>query len=161
MKHQIAISVLLVSALAACGEAPSGADSEVSSSPAQGLSSQRLASSEQAAVTILSPANGSIVTSPFEVRFGISEMAVSPAGVEKANAGHHHLLIDVDQLPNLNLPVPKDDNHRHFGGGQTNVSLSLAPGMHTLQLLLADHNHLPHNPAVLSEQITVTVEESK
>jgi hypothetical protein len=111
---------------------------------------------EGSAVYIVSPAHGELVTSPVKVVFGLTGMGVAPAGVDKANTGHHHLLIDTD-LPDLTLPIPADDRHRHFGGGQTEVVLELAPGKHTLQLLLADFAHTPHNPAVVSQRITISV----
>lgn len=107
---------------------------------------------------IISPANGATVTSPVTVKFGLKGMGVAPAGIVKANTGHHHLLIDLEKLPNLEQPIPSDKNHRHFGGGQTEVTLELEPGMHTLQLLLGDATHVPHKPAVVSEKITITVE---
>ena len=110
-----------------------------------------------AKVYIISPADGDTVSSPVTVRFGLSGMGVAPAGTATENTGHHHLLIDVEELPPLNLPVPKDDKHVHFGGGQTETSIELAPGKHTLQLLLGDTNHLPHEPAVISEKITIEV----
>lgn len=110
------------------------------------------------AVYIISPANGEAVSSPVTVKFGLRGMGVAPAGIDKANTGHHHLLIDVAQLPDLSKPVPADAKHRHFGGGQTETTIELAPGQHTLQLLLGDHYHIPHNPPVISEKITVTVE---
>lgn len=106
---------------------------------------------------IISPADGEVVSSPVTVRFGLEGMGVAPAGVEKAKTGHHHLLIDVAEIPSLDQPLPKDDRHRHFGGGQTEASVELSPGEHTLQLLLGDHNHVPHNPPVMSEKITITV----
>ncbi len=84
-------------------------------------------------------------------------MGVAPAGVEAQGTGHHHLLIDTE-VPNAGLPIPADDNHRHFGKGQTEAIIELAPGQHTLQLLLGDHLHIPHDPPVVSEQITITVE---
>ena len=110
-----------------------------------------------AKVYFISPADGDTVSSPVTVRFGLSGMGVAPAGTATENTGHHHLLIDVEEPPPLNLPVPKDDNHVHFGGGQTETSIELAPGKHTLQLLLGDTNHLPHEPAVISEKITIEV----
>ena len=110
-----------------------------------------------AKVYILSPENGATVSSPVTVRFGLSGMGVAPAGVERAKTGHHHLLINVDELSDLSKPIPADENHRHFGGGQTEVILELPPGEHRLQLLMGDHFHIPHNPAVLSEPITITV----
>ena len=105
---------------------------------------------------IVSPAHGEVVTSPVKVIFGLSGMGVAPAGVDKAKTGHHHLLIDT-AIPDLGRPIPADAGHRHFGGGQTEVVIELAPGTHTLQLLLADYAHTPHNPPVMSEQITVIV----
>jgi hypothetical protein len=113
---------------------------------------------EGARAYIISPVNGATVTSPVVVQFGLDGMGVAPAGVERANTGHHHLLIDVEQLPPLDMPIPADDHHRHFGGGQTQVEVELAPGSHTLQLLLGDQNHIPHNPPVSSEKVTITVE---
>ena len=112
---------------------------------------------EGAAVYIISPKNGAKVTSPVTIRFGLKGMGVAPAGVEKAKTGHHHILID-SELPNFDMPVPKDDKHRHFGGGQTEVELTLPPGRHTLQLLLGDHLHIPHSPPVYSEPISIVVE---
>ncbi len=112
---------------------------------------------EEASVYIISPANGEVVSSPVLVKFGLRGMGVAPAGVARHNTGHHHLLIDVDTLPELTRPVPADQNHRHFGGGQTEVSLELSPGEHTLQLLLGDEAHVPHNPPVVSEKIRVHV----
>lgn len=112
---------------------------------------------EGARAYIISPADGATVTSPVTVRFGLSGIGVAPAGVEKAKTGHHHLLIDLKELPDMDSPIPADDHHKHFGGGQTEVSIELAPGQHTLQLLLGDHHHIPHNPPVLSEPVTITV----
>ena len=110
-----------------------------------------------AKVYFISPADGETVTSPVTVVFGLSGMGVAPAGTDKEHTGHHHLLIDVDGLPPLDKPVPKDDNHKHFGGGQTETTIELAPGKHSLQLLLGDMSHMPHEPAVLSEKIVVEV----
>ena len=100
--------------------------------------------------------NGSTVSSPVKVVFGLSGMGVAPAGVEKAGTGHHHLLVDVTDW-DANAPLPANENHRHFGAGQTEVSLDLKPGQHTLQLVLGDQNHIPHHPVVMSERITITV----
>lgn len=132
----IVISTFLIGSLSMAGTTPSptGAD-----------------------VYIISPANGEVVTSPFKVVFGLSGMGVAPAGVDKANTGHHHLLIDVGDRPALDKPLPADDHHKHFGGGQTETTLSLSPGKHTLQLIMGDQNHIPHNPPVISQKITITV----
>lgn len=108
---------------------------------------------------IISPQDGDVVSSPVTVQFGLVGMGIAPAGVEKENTGHHHLLINtaVEGMA-LMEPLPADDNHIHFGGGQTETTIELAPGAYRLQLLLADHNHIPHDPPVMSEVITITVE---
>lgn len=107
---------------------------------------------------IISPADGATVSSPVTVQFGLEGFGVAPAGVEKANTGHHHLIIDAD-LPDMEMPIPADDSHKHFGGGQTQVTIELSPGKHTLQLLMGDHTHMPHAPPVFSKQITIMVSE--
>jgi len=108
-------------------------------------------------VYIISPADGEVVNNPFKVVFGLSGMGVAPAGVDKPNTGHHHLLIDVAARPALDRPLPADEHHKHFGGGQTETTLSLSPGKHTLQLIMGDQNHIPHDPAVISQKIMITV----
>ncbi len=114
-------------------------------------------SPQDAKVYIISPKDGETVSNPVRVLFGLKEMGVAPAGIFKENTGHHHLLIDVDKLPPMNAPIPSDAKHVHFGGGQTEVTLTLEPGKHTLQLLLADLAHVPHNSPVMSKKITITV----
>ena len=94
--------------------------------------------------------------SPFKVWFGLRNMGVAPAGVDKPDTGHHHLLINAD-LPPMNEPIPNNRTHLHFGGGQTETVLDLPPGKHTLQLLLADKDHIPFDPPVISKKITITV----
>jgi hypothetical protein len=121
-----------------------------------GWAQERTPSPEGAKLYIISPVDGAAVENPITVRFGLRGMGVAPAGVATAATGHHHLLVDAE-LPDLDRPIPSDDRHRHFGGGQTEVSLELAPGTHTLQLLLGDQNHVPHDPPVLSRRITVIV----
>ncbi len=111
---------------------------------------------EKARVYFITPRDGEKTKSPVVVRFGLEQMGVAPAGVDKPDTGHHHLIIDAE-LPPPGLPVPKSDHYLHFGGGQTEASLLLAPGKHTLQLLLGDHNHVPHDPPVVSERITIEV----
>lgn len=106
---------------------------------------------------IISPSDGETVSSPVTVQFGLKGMGVAPAGVNKEKTGHHHLLIDVKKLPAMDKPVPSDENHRHFGGGQTEAMIDLPPGEHTLQLLLGDMNHIPHKPPVISKKITIRV----
>lgn len=111
---------------------------------------------EGARVYIITPADGATVASPITVRFGLEGMGVAPAGVEHAATGHHHLLIDTE-LEHLDRPIPADAKHLHFGGGQTETVIELPPGTHTLQLVLGDYRHIPHEPPVVSERITVTV----
>ena len=107
-----------------------------------------------AKVYIVSPANGATVPLTTTVRFGLSIWGSRRPGVEKANSGHHHLMIDAP-LPPFDEPIPNDANHLHFGAGQTEATITLTPGKHTLQLLLGDANHVPHEPPVFSEPITV------
>lgn len=106
---------------------------------------------------IISPADGATVGSEVTVRFGLKGMGVAPAGVAKEHTGHHHLLVDVKDLPAAGQPIPADAQHIHFGGGQTQTTLKLAPGTHTLQLELGDANHVPFEPAVVSKKITIHV----
>lgn len=122
------------------------------------LSLPVLAGNPDASVYFIQPQDGAVVASPVRVVFGLRGMGVAPAGVDRPNTGHHHLLIDTD-LPPLDKPVPSDEHHRHFGGGQTETAIELSPGTHSLQLLLADQNHVPHDPPVMSEKITITVKE--
>lgn len=115
-------------------------------------------STPEARVYIISPADGESVTGPVTVRFGLAGMGVAPAGIERPGTGHHHLLIDVTERPPLDNPLPNDSRHMHFGGGQTEVTLDLEPGEHTLQLIFADHNHVPHDPPLISDQIKIEVQ---
>ncbi|MEM6599317.1 MAG: DUF4399 domain-containing protein [Cyanobacteria bacterium P01_C01_bin.69] len=113
---------------------------------------------ETAYAYIISPANGQTVSEAFNVKFGLSGMGIAPAGIEKDGTGHHHLLIDIDELPSLTEPLPATAQIRHFGGGQTEATIDLAPGEHTLQLLLGNYTHIPHDNPVLSEKIKITVQ---
>jgi hypothetical protein len=109
-----------------------------------------------ASAYIVSPQDGAVVTSPVTVVFGLKGMGVAPAGVEHADTGHFHLLIDTG-LPPQGAPIPKDDQHLHFGGGQIQATVTLKPGRHSLQLLMWDANHLSFDPPVASPVITITV----
>lgn len=117
----------------------------------------RTPSADGASVFFISPSDGDVVSSPVTVEFGIAAMNVVKAGEIQAYSGHHHLLIDTE-IPELTMPVPADEHHRHFGDGSTLADISLEPGLHTLRLLLADHMHIPHDPPVISDSITITVE---
>jgi hypothetical protein len=107
---------------------------------------------------IIWPADGQVIEGgKLWVRMGLKNMGVAPAGVANPNTGHHHLLVNTG-LPPLDEPIPNDKNHLHFGGGQTEARLTdLPPGQYTLQLLLGDPGHFPHNPPVMSDQVTITV----
>jgi hypothetical protein len=120
-------------------------------------SQDRTPSPPGAEVYIISPKDGAKVTSPFVVRFGLKGMGVAPAGIKFDNTGHHHLLIDTEPPTDLGAPLPASDKIVHFGKGQTETTLTLPPGQHTLQLLLGDQSHIPHNPPVMSKKITITV----
>ncbi len=111
-----------------------------------------------AEVYFVTPQDGSTVSSPVTVVFGLKGMGVAPAGTDRPNTGHHHLLIDLEQVPAMDKPLPADAHHVHFGGGQTETSIELEPGKHTLQLIMGDMSHIPHSPPVLSEKITIVVE---
>jgi hypothetical protein len=134
----------------------------VESAPASPAATQTLApgtprpSPSGALVYIISPGNGSYLPNTFTVRFGLAKMGVAPAGIDKPNTGHHHLLVDAP-LPPLDKPIPNDENHLHFGAGQTETTLTLPTGKHTLQLLLGDLAHLPHQPPLYSDPIVVYV----
>lgn len=152
-------------ALAACqkkAEAPAETAPAAEAAPAA-------AAPEAAAAALTSPAapagakvffvdlkDGAEVTSPLTIKFGAEGIEVAPAGEDKPNSGHHHLIIDAD-LPPADAAVPADEHHLHFGKGQTEATVELTPGKHTLQLSFANYAHVPFNPALASEKITVTV----
>lgn len=117
----------------------------------------RVAAPADARVYIISPADGAITGQKVTVRFGLVGMGIAPAGVDKPNTGHHHLLIDAEELPPGDLPIPNDAHHLHFGGGQTETEITLEPGVHTLQLDLADANHMQFSTPLVSDKITIHV----
>ena len=112
---------------------------------------------DDAQVYIISPAEGDTLPETFKVKFGLSGMGIAPAGSDKQNTGHHHLLVDLPELPDLTASLPATEHIRHFGGGQTETTLTLSPGKHRLQLLLGNHAHVPHERPIISDPITVTV----
>lgn len=114
---------------------------------------------EDAKTYIIAPQDGAVVPSTFTVRFGLNGMGVAPSGVQAENTGHHHLLIDVENMPDMSKPLPATDHIVHFGGGQTETTITLEPGEHTLQLVLGNFAHIPHDPAIVSKKITVYVKE--
>lgn len=124
--------------------------------PAAASAVPRSPAPKDAYVYIGWPLDGSTVPTKFKVWFGTRNFGVAPAGVQKPNTGHHHLLIDVP-LPPMDEPIPNDKNHLHFGLGQTEAIVELPPGRHTLQLLMGDADHVPFNPPVMSRRITIYV----
>lgn len=122
-----------------------------------GFAQERTPSPAGAEVYIISPRDGETIKGPVVVRFGLKGMGVAPAGIKLENTGHHHLLIDTAVPAEAGLPLPTSDKVVHFGKGQTETTLNLAPGKHTLQLILGDFLHIPHNPAVVSKIVTITV----
>lgn len=158
----VALSALVLG-LAACGGQPPAAGTPAVPA-ADGAAAEtapaalpRTPSPPGASVSITSPADGATVSSPVSVHFAIEGMTLAPAGTNEPDSGHHHLLIDTG-LPPLDQPIPADEHHLHFGKAQTEAVVELAPGTHTLQLLLGDARHVPHDPPVASEPITITVE---
>jgi len=117
---------------------------------------KRTPSPQGAKVYFIGLHDGSVIPEHVTLHFGLTNMGVAPAGIDRPNSGHHHLLIDTD-LPPLGKPIPNDFHHLHFGAGQTQATVTLSPGKHTLQLLLGDYRHIPHDPIVMSKRITVTV----
>jgi hypothetical protein len=115
------------------------------------------AAPEGAAVYFIEPTDGATVTSPLTVKFGLTGMGVAPAGIDKENTGHHHLLIDNPEVSDT-TPLPTTEQIVHFGGGQTETVVSLPPGEHQLQLVLGNYLHIPHSPPVKSQVITITVQ---
>lgn len=118
----------------------------------------RTPSAAGAEVYIISPKDGAKIKGPVTVVFGLKGMGIAPAGIKFDNTGHHHLIVDADAPADLSKPLPADEHNLHFGKGQTETTLTLTPGKHTLQLLLADSLHTPHDPAVMSKKITIQVE---
>ncbi|MGB5629866.1 MAG: DUF4399 domain-containing protein [Woeseiaceae bacterium] len=158
MKIKFLPALILLAPLAACGDRAT-TEPAVEASAAEPAASMpaRTESADEARVYFVSPADGETVSNPVSVVFGIEGMTVAPAGQDIPHSGHHHLLIDTE-LPDLGLPIPKDENHIHFGDGSTATEITLEPGEHRLQLLLGDHLHIPHDPPLTSDVITINVE---
>ena len=140
-----AMTVLGLTAICLAAAPASAQDLPVSKSP------------EGATAYIVSPQDGDTVGTEVTVVFGLKGMGVAPAGIDAANTGHHHLLVNQEQLPEAGKPM--GDPPLHFGKGQTETTLTLEPGTHTLQLILGNYLHIPHDPPVVSEKITITVKE--
>ena len=108
-------------------------------------------------VYFITPSDGTTVTNPVKIKFGATGVNIVPAGVDMPDSGHHHLLINVDKLPDLKMPIPADSNHLHFGNGQTETEINLPEGKHTLQLLIGNYLHIPHSEPIISKKIEITV----
>lgn len=116
-------------------------------------------SKEGASVFFILPKDGQTVKNPIQLSFGLEGMKLVEAGINSPYSGHHHLLINVDQLPDLNSPIPADNKHIHFGKGQSTSSINLEPGYYTFQLLFADYLHIPHDKPLISKKISIEVVE--
>jgi hypothetical protein len=158
MLRHLLSAIVLVAGLSACTPAEETSTSTTEQAAADSSASGLTPSAEGAMAYIISPEDGATVSSPVTVRFGLKGMGVAPAGVQVPNTGHHHLMIDVTDMPALTAPLPADSTHIHFGGGQTETVLDLPPGEHTLQLVLGDFAHRPHNPPLVSGRVTITVQ---
>ena len=116
-----------------------------------------LASSSEIELYFIEPKDGATVNGPVKIVFGLSGMGVAPAGIDFPNTGHHHLLVDIENLPDLTKPIPANKNHIHFGKGQTEVLIDLPKGKRSLQLLLGNYLHVPHKKPVISDKIYIPV----
>ncbi|HLW74708.1 MAG TPA: DUF4399 domain-containing protein [Gammaproteobacteria bacterium] len=116
----------------------------------------RSAAPAGASAYFIAPHDGDVITGPVTVVMGLKGMGIAPAGVQHENTGHFHLIVDAD-LPPADMPIPKDEQHLHFGGGQTQTVLTLKPGKHSLQILMGDYAHMSFDPPVASDKITITV----
>ena len=144
--------------LTACAErGEDGASDSARETPEAPSGLPRTASPEGARVFFISPADGDTVSSPVQLEFGIEGMRVVPAGVNEPDSGHHHLIVNAG-LPDMTRPIPMNAQYIHYGDGSTSAELTLKPGEHSLQLLLGDYLHIPHDPPVASEVIRITVE---
>ena len=116
-----------------------------------------LAFSSENKLYFIEPKDGATVNGPVKIVFGLSGMGVAPAGIDFPNTGHHHLLVDLENLPDLSKPIPADKNHIHFGKGQTETILDFPKGKRTLQLLMGNYLHIPHKEPVISDKITIFI----
>ena len=151
MKHTLAFISSIALLTGSAFTADKKHNTEASAEP-------KVASPKGAKVYIILPKDGKKVKKKFTIKFGLKGMGIAPAGIKFPNTGHHHLIIDGAKF-DMNLPLQASDQIKHFGGGQTEATIELPPGKHTLQLVLGDHLHRPHDPPVISKAISVTVEE--
>ena len=152
------VATLMVLSLAACGESSTPANDHVHKEGAPTADAVgRSPSPPGAKVWIIEPKDGATVKNPITVKFGVEGIKLVPAGTDDPDSGHHHLLIDT-KIEDYNAPIPADAQHIHYGKAQTEGTIELSPGKHTLQDVFADKNHIPHEPPVQSDVITITVE---
>lgn len=157
MRLAFAASLIALS-LAACGDnsTPSHEEAHKDAAPsAEAIT--RTPSPAGAKVWLIEPTEGAVLKSPITIKFGVEGMKLAPAGSDEPESGHHHLLIDT-KLEDYNAPIPADDKHKHYGKAQTEATIELAPGKHTLQDVFGDKNHIPFEPSVESPVVNITVE---
>lgn len=150
MRALILAAIVTLPPVLAGAQAPAGADTTPAATPTP--------APPGAYLYIGWPNDGQVVPGdkPIRVWFGLRNMGVAPKGVSFPNTGHHHLLIDADP-PAPGEAIPSDRNHLHFGAGETETTVDLAPGKHTLQLVMGDAHHRSFDPPVVSKKITITV----
>jgi len=160
MPTRLLITLICCLAVTGCSQEASEPASEApaAAAPAPAPTMPRKTSPQGAMVYIISPENGEEVQSPVTVVFGIKGAGIAPAGIDLPNTGHHHLIVD-SELASMATPIPADAQHIHFGGGQTEATVELSAGEHVLQLALGDYLHIPHDPPLLSDPVTVQVVE--
>lgn len=158
MNNKTLLSLTLLTLLVACGDKPAEEPAAATAAPDPAPATlPRSEAPAEARVFFISPVDGDTVSNPIRVVFGIEGMTVAPAGQDVPHSGHHHLLVDTG-VPDLSMPIPMDANHIHFGDGSTETEITLEPGEHTLQMLLGDYLHIPHDPPLMSEVITINVQ---
>ncbi len=161
--NMISTALAMAVFISACGNSSNEehtqkqAEYQAAQSVAEPARLARTASPEGARVFFIRPEDGATVSNPIRIEFGVEGMTIVKAGDNQPNSGHHHLLVDTD-LPELGVPVPADANYIHFGDGSTSTQITLEPGQHTLRMLLGDYLHIPHDPPLVSDSITITVE---
>jgi hypothetical protein len=154
---RLIFACLVALALQSCGREETDSTTAPAASAPAAVAMPRSPAPPGATVFLITPLDGQTVSSPVTVKFGISGIALAPAGDMTPNTGHHHLLVDVE-LSDPTVPIPSDAQHLHFGKGQTETVLELPPGEHRLQLVLGDANHVPHDPPIVSAPVTITVQ---